>query len=99
MTARFSAPSAALYSGVVTTPEFVYSKELAGFSGLLHFAQNPLGALQEARDLHGPLVYYRQPGAKVLLILDPPVIEAVLVGEASKVIKDEFTRHLSHVVG
>ncbi|HWA73521.1 MAG TPA: cytochrome P450 [Polyangiaceae bacterium] len=83
----------------MTGPEFAHSKELSGFSGLLHFAESPLGALEEARRLHGPLVYYRQPGSKVLLILDPPVIETLLVGEASKLVKDEFTRHLSHIVG
>jgi cytochrome P450 len=83
----------------VTAPEFVHSKELSGFSGLLHFAQSPLGALEEARRLHGPLVNYRQPGARVLLILEPQLIETLLVGEASKLVKDEFTRHLSHIVG
>lgn len=89
----------ALYCAAVTVPEFAYSKELAGFSGLLHFARDPLGSLEEARKLHGPLAYYHQPAAKVLLLMEPSVIEAVLVGEASKVIKDEFTRHLSHVIG
>lgn len=83
----------------VTLPEFVYSQELAGFSGLLHFAKSPLAALEEARRLHGPLVHYHQPGTKVLLVMEPSVIEALLVGEASKLVKDEFTRHLSHIVG
>ncbi|MGC4087913.1 MAG: cytochrome P450 [Polyangiaceae bacterium] len=83
----------------MTALEFAHSKELTGFSGLLHFAKDPLGALEEARRLHGPLVTYRQPRARVLLLMEPAVIENLLVGEASKLEKDEFTRHLSHIVG
>ena len=58
-----------------------------------------MAALEEARGLHGPLVKYRQLGVRVMLILEPAVIESVLVGEASRLVKDKFTRHLMHIVG
>lgn len=76
-----------------------HSPELQGFRGLLHFAANPLGALEEARALHGTLVQYRQGPQTVYLALDAELTDELLVKSAERLEKDEFTKALRPILG
>ena len=83
----------------MTIPALTHSTELEGFRGLLRFAADPLGSLEEARRLHGPFVCYRQSRGDVRLVFDPELVDELMVGGADHVIKDEFTRQLRPVMG
>ena len=83
----------------MTAPASTHSPELEGFKGLLHFAADPLGGLEEARRLHGGFVGYEQRGIQVRLIFEPQLIDELLVAGADHVVKDEYTRQLRPIVG
>src|SRR5687768_2514128 len=78
---------------------FEHAKLLSGTSGVLRFAQDPLGRLEEARQLYGTRAFYRQLGATVALLMDPESIEELLVGNAGSLNKDRFTAELGRVLG
>ncbi|HSC86102.1 MAG TPA: cytochrome P450, partial [Polyangiaceae bacterium] len=75
------------------------SPELQGFSGLLHFARDPLAALEEARRLHGPFVSYSQGKFHTSLLMDPPLIDELLRRQADSILKDHFTQALVPILG
>jgi cytochrome P450 len=74
------------------------AKELTGFSGVLHFAKDPLAAFTEAKEKHGDVVGWTQLGAGYLLVSDPALIEAVIQAR-SGLVKDYFTRDLGALLG
>jgi len=77
-----------------------HSPELDGFRGVLHFAKDPLGALEEARALHGTFVSYAQMnGVKVHLLMEPSLVDELLVRHADALEKDEFTKALQPILG
>jgi len=65
----------------------------------LDLLRNPLEFLLEISRRYGDTVAFRMPGRLVYLFNHPDAIEEVLLSEAEHVVKDEFTRRLSLVVG
>ncbi len=78
---------------------FNLAGELTGFRGLMRFAGDPLGRLETARRLHGTRVFYKQWGIPFALLMDPEIIEELLLGHAQLLKKDRFTAQLSSVLG
>jgi cytochrome P450 len=76
-----------------------HSPELDGFLGLLHFAADPLGVLEEARRLHGPFVTYRQGPQVVYLAFSAELTDELLVKCSDRLEKDQFTKALRPILG
>jgi cytochrome P450 len=84
----------------MTEISLTHSPELDGFRGVLHFAKDPLGALEEARRLHGSFVgYTQQNSVKVHLLMEPALVDELLVKHADSLEKDEFTKALGPILG
>src|SRR5688572_17359062 len=79
--------------------QLTHSPELQGLRGILHFAKDPLGALEEARRLHGTFVGYGQQKQDVRLVFEPSLVDELLVRHADLLQKDEFTRALRPILG
>jgi len=78
---------------------FEHARSLAGVGGLLRFADNPLGRLEEVRREYGTRVFYEQRGIPFAIVMDPEGIEEVLIGRAGSLNKDRFTSELGRVLG
>lgn len=76
-----------------------HSPELEGFRGLMHFASDPLGALEEAKMLHGGFVEYQQGQQTIYLVTDAELTDELLVKNADRLEKDEFTKALRPILG
>lgn len=84
----------------MTEISLTHSPELDGFRGVLHFAKDPLGALEEARRLHGSFVgYTQQNNVRVHLLMEPALVDELLVKHADSLEKDEFTKALGPILG
>lgn len=84
----------------MTEVSLTHSPELDGFRGVLHFAKDPLGALEEARRLHGSFVGYTQSNdVQVHLVMEPALVDELLVRHADCLEKDEFTKALRPILG
>jgi len=82
-----------------TAKTWEFSPELNGFSGLLHFSRDPLGALDEARRLHGPFVGYVQGKETVRILMGAELIDELLVRHPDRLEKDVYTKALRPVLG
>lgn len=79
--------------------QFEHARLLSGVSGLLRFAGNPLGRLEDVRRQYGTRVFYEQRGIPFAIVMDPEGIEELLVGHAGSLNKDRFTGELGRVLG
>lgn len=79
--------------------QFEHARLLAGVSGLMRFADDPLGRLEDVRRQYGTRVYYEQRGIPFVIMMDPDGIEEVLVDRAGSLNKDRFTAELGRVLG
>src|SRR5688572_6798821 len=79
--------------------EFEHARLLAGVSGLLRFAGDPLGRLEDVRRQYGTRVFYEQLGIPFVIVLEPEGIEELLVEQAGLLNKDRFTGELGRVLG
>jgi cytochrome P450 len=83
----------------MTAPVLTHAPELDGFRGLLHFAQDPLAALEQARQLHGPFVRYVQNSEQVRIVMDAALVDELLVKRSDCLEKDKFTEALKPILG
>lgn len=81
------------------TARFEHAQSLAGVGGLLRFADDPLGRLEEVRRQYGTRVFYEQLGSSFVIVMDPEGIEEVLIEHAGSLNKDRFTGELGRVLG
>lgn len=72
---------------------------LAPWIDTVDYVRDPLGFLVRVARTEGDLVPLRFVGMNAVLIAAPEDIERVLVGEHRKLVKDRFTRDLSHLLG
>ena len=79
--------------------QFEHAELLSGVRGLLRFAGNPLGRLEDVRRQYGTRVFYEQRGIPFAIVMDPEGIEEVLIGHAGSLNKDRFTGELGRVLG
>lgn len=79
--------------------QFEHAELLSGVRGILRFAGNPLGRLEDVRRQYGTRVFYEQRGIPFAIVMDPEGIEEVLVGHAGSLNKDRFTSELGRVLG
>jgi len=79
--------------------EIVQAPELAGMSGLFHFAKDPTGSFTEAANKHGDVVGFEQLRGQYLLLTHPSAVEAVLHHRGGELQKDLFTRDLATILG
>ncbi len=78
---------------------FEHARLLAGVSGLLRFADDPLGRLEDVRRQYGTRVFYEQLGIPFVIVMDPEGVEELLVEHAGALNKDRFTGELGRVLG
>lgn len=83
----------------MTAIELLHSPELTGLRGLLHLAKDPLLAFEQARKLHGTFVAYEQGGRSMRLVMEPSLVDELLVRHADKLEKDLFTQALRPLLG
>jgi len=79
--------------------QFEHALLLDGVRGLLRFADNPLGRLEDVRRQYGTRVFYEQRGIPFVIVMDPEGIEELLVEGAGSLNKDRFTSELGRVLG
>ena len=70
-----------------------------GVRNLLRFAGNPLAFLRELADLHGDVVQVKMPAGRWFLVCHPDDIEALLVGNARIMGRDEYVEILKRALG
>jgi cytochrome P450 len=84
----------------MTAAVLTHSPELDGMSGLLRVSKDALGAFEEARRLHGTFVTYRRFDKEtVLLVMEPTLVDELLVRHADRLRKDDYVRALQPILG
>jgi len=77
-----------------------HSPELEGIGGLLRVGKDALGTFEEARRLHGTFVTYRRfDNETVHLLMEPALVDELLVRHADHLRKDDYIRALQPILG